>query len=194
MRTTAGRAARAAGAWGAPPASAVAPRAHRTAYFATGREECGGPAGQGRASFPHSSQVATPRPIASREAARAPAATASEQSTWRGKSVAPPTPVRMWSAPRRRAVRPVQPPGKSNAETGAVGQASLLATGRAIALGTTIAAPDSGVPATFAWRGRRPEWLGRGAPRLTAIRTGLSPGSCAIRSTRRQPVRRGGPV
>ena len=67
----------------------------RTAQCAYGQDRRGEPAGQGRASFPHTSRVATPRLIAFREAARAPAASAWERSTWPGKSVAPPTPVRM---------------------------------------------------------------------------------------------------
>ena len=156
MRTTAGRAARAAGAWDALPASAVAPQTPRTAYSACGRDKCGGPAGQGRASFPNTSWVATPRLIASREAARAPAATASEQSMWRGKSPAPRTPVRLCPAPRRRAVRPVRPLGKSNAETGTVGQATPRATGRVIAPRTATAAiiPEPAIVRT-ALRGRR---------------------------------------
>lgn len=121
---------------GAGGGSNSAPPARRAGRRAS-REPSTGP---GRASFPHTSQVATPRLIASREAARAPAATASEQSMWRGKSVAPPTPVRLRRAPRRRAVRPVHPLGKSNAETGTVGQATLLATDRVIAPRTATAA------------------------------------------------------
>src|SRR5450631_879617 len=142
MRTTAGRAARAARTgWGAPRASAAVPQAHRMARVAIGRDKHLGPAGEGPAFFPHSSQVATARLIASREAALAPAATASEQSMWRGKSVAPTKPVRTWSVPHRRAVLPVPTLDKSNAEMGPPpGQAASLATGPAIAPPTVTAA------------------------------------------------------
>ena len=40
------------GGWGAPPASALVPQIHRTVNPAYGPDRCGGPAGEGRASFP----------------------------------------------------------------------------------------------------------------------------------------------
>ena len=165
MRATAGIAARIARptGWSAPPASARAPRAHRTASSVGGREMCGGFAGEGRASSTDTPPVAAAPVIVSREAARA--ATASEASVCPAKSAAARTPERMWSAPsRRRAVaRPVRTP-KSFAETGVVGQVPSRATGRAIALGAATAA---GIPAAVrvAPCGRRLARLARGAPR-----------------------------